>query len=39
MKLLLQYNLFEKTVDHLLKILKRKSNLKTENIILAGGAQ
>ena len=28
---------FEKTVDHLLKILKRKSNLKTENIVLAGG--
>ncbi len=29
---------FEKAVDHLLKITKRKSNLKTENIVLAGGA-
>lgn len=29
---------FENTVDHLLKVLKRKSNQKTKNIVLAGGA-
>ena len=30
--------IFEKTVDYLLKILKKKSNNKTENLVLAGGA-
>lgn len=30
--------IFEKTVDHLLKVLKKKSQNKTSNLVLAGGA-
>jgi carbamoyltransferase len=30
--------IFERTVDHLLKVLKKKSSNKTENLVLAGGA-
>ena len=29
---------FEKSVNHLIKILKKKSKIKTDNIVLAGGA-